>query len=163
MYYIKLFYKTEESKDKGQCGGKNEGRLREKERGVHVSHPANKQKSKHQWRKYCDTRCCRLLLHLPTQVSQKAILLAKGQKQRKKPTPLSSWGARGQWREKKAIQHLCLQRLKHVAFSASLPSSLPRGNSTGRKAATVSEPSLSLSLALVLPSSQLIKSVILFC
>lgn len=85
-----------ENKDKGQCGGKNERRLREKKRGVYVPHPANKQKSKHQWRKYCDTWCCRSLLHLPTQVSQKAILLAKGQKQRKKPTPLSSWGVQGQ-------------------------------------------------------------------
>lgn len=55
MYYIKLFWRTEENKDKRQCGGKNERRLREKERGVYVSHPANKQKSKHQRRKYCDT------------------------------------------------------------------------------------------------------------
>lgn len=147
MYYIKLFWRTEENKDKRQCGGKNERRLREKERGVYVSHPANKQKSKHQRRKYCDTWCCRLLLHLPTQVSQKAILLARD-KSSAKSQHLSPPGALRDNRErKKAIQHLCLQRLKHVAFSASLPSSLPRGNSTRQKVATVSELSLSRSLS----------------
>ena len=90
-------------------------------------------KSKHQWRKLCDTWCRWWLLHLPTQVSQETILSATGQKQRKKPTPLSPRGAQRQKRGKKTIQHLCLLRLKHVAFSASLPSSLHRCNSTWRE------------------------------
>lgn len=71
---------------------------------------------------------------------------------------LSPPGALGDNGErKKAIQHLCLLRLKHVAFSASLPSSLPRGNST------CPEMHLSVnSLSVSFHPWQLIKSASLF-
>lgn len=52
-------------------------------------------------------------------------------------------------REKKAIQHLCLLRFKHVAFSVSLPSFLliPQRLLCRAKHVTVSELSLSSFLA----------------
>lgn len=80
-----------EAGDNGQktSGGRNEGRSREKERGVHVSCSANKQKVNTGEGNTVTLDAAERILSLPTQVSQKAILLATGQKQRQKSQHLS--------------------------------------------------------------------------
>lgn len=99
------------------------------------------------------------ILSLPTQVSQRAILLATGQKQREKSQHLSPPEALGDNAEgeKKATQHLCLLRFKHAAFFA-LPSTfspplLPKGYSTAQSKAHSWQAANSLGL----PSWQHIK------
>lgn len=83
---MNLIFQKQRTTDKREAGG---GTRREKERGVHVSCSANKQKVNTGEGNTLTLDATERILSLPTQVSQKAILLATGQKQREKSQHLS--------------------------------------------------------------------------
>lgn len=130
---------VEESKEQGQSSGKDKRRWAlDRERGVYVSHSANKQKVNTSGgnsvthdaadrSSTCSLRFLRRPFYRPQDNSST------------KTNTSFPFRAPRDKRGKKVIQYLCLLRLKHVSIYAScpilsalLPPSLPGGNSTGR-------------------------------
>ena len=103
-------------------------RERERERGVHVSHSANKQKVNTGGGNTVSPDAAHRSSTCPLRFPRRPFCQPQD-KSSAKSQHLFPPGALGDNRGKKAIQHLCLLRLKHVAF----PPSLPRGNSTDRE------------------------------
>ena len=135
----------EENKDKKKEQWEETGERGDRERGVRV---ANKQKVNTSGGNTVTLDAADGSSTCPLKFPRRPFCGPQDKSSAKSQHLSSPWVLRDKER-KKAIQHLCLLRLKHVALSASLPSSLsslsPQRYLYRTRGATVSELSLSIS------------------